>query len=350
MQLFVAKHPDSTEQEIREINTFRRNTLTAYLQSLDGRTSWSTFITAFRILIDSNEDRLSIVYNGGLQMAFESFQTLHVMYHEATACHVTGDIIDLLSLTFDLIRCLRMYREMKDARNLLLACKDWSEVLKKLATLLNTYNPPEMRNLCIELLKEFLVLIPGEIMQVLVPLLSHCHAAFQDSHNAVPLGPYFPRRGHTPPISTIKGAARPLRPMVQMAVPHNQLELPKGADPEYDEALRKFYMPYHEFIDMLCRLAVNNDCLSEIMVTLSAMVGFEAVPLHSTFFPKLWLDILHVQHVDRGYISMLTSCNYFIDYIDAVLLDERPALTVDIIYEFLTTFFPKVRKFLQIYF
>lgn len=49
-----------------------------------------------------------------------------------------------------------------------------------------------------------------------------------------------------------------------------------------------------------------------------------------------------LQPVDSKYISMLTSCNYFVDYIDAVLLDERSALTVDVIYEFLTTFFPKV--------
>lgn len=112
---------------------------------------------------------------------------------------------------------------------------------------------------------------------------------------------------------------------------------------------------------MLCRLAVNSDTLSEVMVTLSAMVGFEAVPLHSTYFPKLWLDVRSVavstcigrwvrfyncfflfQHVDRKFISMLTSCSYFVDYIDAVLLDERMALTVDVIYEFLTVFFPKV--------
>lgn len=39
---------------------------------------------------------------------------------------------------------------------------------------------------------------------------------------------------------------------------------------------------------------------------------------------------------------MLTSSNYFVDYIDAVLLDERSALTVDVIYEFLMAFFPKV--------
>lgn len=69
----------------------------------------------------------------------------------------------------------------------------------------------------------------------------------------------------------------------------------QGNDPEYDRALQQFYGPYHEFIDVLCRVAVNNDCLNEVMVSLSAMVGFEAVPLHSTYFPKLWLDILRSQ-------------------------------------------------------
>jgi len=63
-----------------------------------------------------------------------------------------------------------------------------------------------------------------EAMQILVPLLSHCHSAFQDSQDTVPLGPYFPRRGHSIPIVPGKGSARPLRPMVQMTVPQNQLE------------------------------------------------------------------------------------------------------------------------------
>lgn len=44
---------------------------------------------------------------------------------------------------------------------------------------------------------------------------------------------------------------------------------------------------------------------------------------------------------------MLTSSNYFVDYIDAVLLDERSSLTVDVIYQFLTTFFPKVEIFIK---
>lgn len=61
-------------------------------------------------------------------------------------------------------------------------------------------------------------------MQILVPLLSHCHSAFQDSQDAVPLGPFFPRRGPALPVVAGKGGARPVRPMVQMTVPHNQLE------------------------------------------------------------------------------------------------------------------------------
>ncbi|KAL3285850.1 hypothetical protein HHI36_000370 [Cryptolaemus montrouzieri] len=342
MQLMVMKHPEATEAEQREICSFRRNTLMTYLQCLDGRTSWGTLISAFKILLESNDDKLYVVYNRGLQIVFESFQNLHVMLHEATACHVSGDLLDILSIMQDLIRCIRIYRDSKDARGIILATKDWIEVLSKLATLLNTYNPPELRSLCIDVLKEFVLIMPSDALTILVPLLSHCHSAFQDSHDAVPLGPYFPRRGHTIPAIAGKGGARPLRPMIQMTVPHNQLECSRGLDPEYDEALDKFYTPYHEFIDVLFRLAVNNDSVSDVLVNLSAVVGFEAVPLHSTYFPKLWLDILNTPHLDHKYISMLTTSNYFVDYVDAILLDERLALTVDVIYNFLVAFFPKV--------
>lgn len=89
------------------------------------------------------------------------------MLHEATACHVTGDLIEILSITLDLIRCLRSYRDLKDARGILLATKDWLEVLRKLASLLNTYNPPEMRTLCVEILKEFVLIMPGEVRVIL---------------------------------------------------------------------------------------------------------------------------------------------------------------------------------------
>jgi ubiquitin carboxyl-terminal hydrolase 34 len=46
--------------------------------------------------------------------------------------------------------------------------------------------------------------------------------------------------------------------------------------------------------------------------------------------------------VDRKYITMLANSNYFVDYVEAVLLDERTCLNNPIIYNFLSMYFPKV--------
>lgn len=76
------------------------------------------------------------------------------------------------------------------------------------------------------LIKELLLLLGGAALAVLVPLLSHCHSAFQDTRNAVPPGPHFPSRA--PPELPHKAAPpRPFRPMVQMCVPHAQLQARK---------------------------------------------------------------------------------------------------------------------------
>ncbi|XP_032664565.1 ubiquitin carboxyl-terminal hydrolase puf isoform X2 [Odontomachus brunneus] len=338
MQLLVQRHPDQTEQEEAEIASFRRGTLSSYLQGLDGRSCWATLISAFRILIESDDDRLYVVYNGGLSMALEAFHMLHIMYHEATACHVAGDLAELIAIIVELVRCIRTARDGPDARNILANCKEWPDVLRKLATLLNTYNPPDMRNLAIDLLKELVMLVPADAILILAPLLSHCHAALQESHAAVPPGPYLPRRS-TPPG---KMPTRPARPMVQMAVPHSQLEASKGVDPEYDSALLEFYLPYHELIDVMCRLAINNDCMTDTLVNLSAMLGFEGVPLHLALFPRLWLDVHATAHIDRKHIASLLCSSYTVDYVDAVLLDERSSLGVPAIHAFLKTFFPKL--------
>ena len=46
--------------------------------------------------------------------------------------------------------------------------------------------------------------------------------------------------------------------------------------------------------------------------------------------------------MDRKYITMLVNSNYFVDYVEAVLLDERTCLNNPIIYKFLSLYFPKV--------
>lgn len=65
---------------------------------------------------------------------------------------------------------------------------------------------------------------------VLVPLLLHCHSAFQDARNALPPGPYFPVRsnlGSSNSGDKSMQQSRPLRPMIQMCVPHAQLQARK---------------------------------------------------------------------------------------------------------------------------
>jgi hypothetical protein len=43
----------------------------------------------------------------------QSFNTLHMMYHEATACHVTGDLVELLSIFLSVLKATRPYLQRK---------------------------------------------------------------------------------------------------------------------------------------------------------------------------------------------------------------------------------------------
>ena len=88
-QLFVLQREDAGEEELAEIRQFRTNTLQLYLSILDGRSSWATLISALKILVQSTEDKLFTVCNNGLSLIYDAFNILHLMHHEATACHVT---------------------------------------------------------------------------------------------------------------------------------------------------------------------------------------------------------------------------------------------------------------------
>ncbi|KAH3853425.1 hypothetical protein DPMN_095948 [Dreissena polymorpha] len=46
--------------------------------------------------------------------------------------------------------------------------------------------------------------------------------------------------------------------------------------------------------------------------------------------------------VDKNFIKLLCSSNYFIDYVKAVLMDERMSLNNQHIYQFFCNFFQKV--------
>lgn len=123
---------------------------------LDGRSNWATLISAFRILLETFEDRALVVCNNGLHLLFEALHMLHTMHHEATACHVTGEIVELLAI---LTEILRKFRPKEFAQGMpvynigdiqiyrfISYSKEWPEVLRKLATFLNTYNCTDLRS------------------------------------------------------------------------------------------------------------------------------------------------------------------------------------------------------------
>lgn len=308
MSLFVTRYPDSTASELEQICLFRRQTLSAYLTGLDARVSWNTLVSALRILVDNDEDRLFFVSNGGLLMCFEALLTLHSMYHEATACHVSEDLQDLLKEIVRLLQALRQSCREQRKRTPPAYFKGLPEVLRRLVTLLNTFNPPEMRRLTLEVLRELVRCVPQDAINILTTLLTHCHTQ-NPQHSMGPLGTFFPRRStnKTAQISALPATwppgpknniPRPPRPMIQMNIPRTQVFV-KGIDKEFDLAVERFYKPYHDFLDTLFRMAVTCGIFNETLTNLSLLVGIEAVGWHFNLFPAFWVGIYQNKTTNR---------------------------------------------------
>ena len=313
MSLFV----DNKDGEGNEVATFRRQALQLYLTTLDGRTSWSALVSACKILIASNEDRLFVVYNNGLPLVSEAFNMLHMMYHEATACHVTSELTDLLNVYAGLIKAVRLVaggspthstssvqssRSNSEMNQVMARWKDMGEVTNRLLTLVNSFSPPELREVCLTSIKEMLMLWPTQMLGILVPILHRAHAA-NTTNNASGnseeypiLGPYFPTRSRQ---RNLKRSNTP-RPMFQMFVPTCHLEAHHGQDPEYDRALQRYFLPYHGLVDLMVRLSVNEDLLNKMLVDLSSMVGLDGATLHFQLFPKLWTDIHDTEVINEA--------------------------------------------------
>jgi hypothetical protein len=62
-----------------------------------------------KILIDGDDDRVFVVYNNGLSLVYDAIYMLHVMYHEATACHITMEIIELVNIFAELLRAFKAH-------------------------------------------------------------------------------------------------------------------------------------------------------------------------------------------------------------------------------------------------
>ncbi|XP_064464002.1 ubiquitin carboxyl-terminal hydrolase 34-like isoform X1 [Ornithodoros turicata] len=344
MELFVCPSPGATEQEQREVTLFKRTTLSLYL-GLDPRVCWATLVAALRVLVQGPHDRLFVLANSGLPVLFQALHTLHVMYHEATACHVTGDLADLLSLALDLLRtCTAMQQVAQESRSAAAMLRTWPELgdtLRRLLTLLNTYVPPQVRLLCLDVLKELVMLQPRETVTSIVPLLASCHSTFLESSGLMTTGPYFPRRGQKG--YPTKSAVRPQRPILQMFLHLSQLEASKGVDAEYDQALLDFFLPYHRFVETVFRAAIGQNIVTQDLVNLSAMVSIEGIPLHIDLIPKLWLEVLEGDNA-KEFGEFLRNSSYVTNCVSAVLLEERGYLNNPMVFRLFSLLVPKVGK------
>ncbi|NWQ77721.1 UBP34 hydrolase, partial [Columbina picui] len=343
MQLFVAQRPDMREEEIEDIKQFKKTTISCYLRCLDGRSCWTTLISAFRILLESDEDRLLVVFNRGLILMTESFNTLHMMYHEATACHVTGDLVELLSIFLSVLKSTRPYLQRKDVKQALIQWQERIEFAHKLLTLLNSYSPPELRNACIDVLKELVLLSPHDFLHTLVPFLQHNHCTYHHSNIPMSLGPYFPCRENLKLIGG-KSNIRPPRPELNMCLLPTMVEASKGKDDVYDRMLLDYFFSYHQFIHLLCRVAINCEKFTETLVKMSVLVAYEGLPLHLALFPKLWTELCQTQSaMSKNCVKLLCEDPVFAEYIKCILMDERTFLNNNVVYTFLTHFLLKVQ-------
>ncbi|XP_062912032.1 ubiquitin carboxyl-terminal hydrolase 34 isoform X4 [Mobula hypostoma] len=344
MQLFVAQRPDMREEELEDIKQFKKTTISCYLRCLDGRSCWTTLISAFRILLETDEDRLLVVFNRGLILMTESFNTLHMMYHEATACHVTGDLVELLSIFLSVLKSTRPYLQRKDVKQALIQWQERIEFAHKLLTLLNSYSPPELRNACIDVLKELVLLSPHDFLHTLVPFLQHNHCTYHHSNIPMSLGPYFPCRENIKLMGG-KNNIRPPRPELNMCLLPTMVETSKGKDDVYDRVLVDYFLSYHQFIHLLCRVAVNCEKFTETLVKLSVLIAYEGLPLHLALFPKLWTEIFQSQStMAKNCVKLLCDEPVFAEYIKCILMDERICLNNNAVYTFLACFLPKVQN------
>lgn len=108
-----------------------------------------------------------------------------------------------------------------------------------------------------------------------------------------------------------------------------------------DAALEAFYKPYHEFLDVLFRMAVNLNQFSEPLINLSCLCGVEGASLHFNLFPKFWVGIYNNKTTNR-YTEFLVKNSIVGNYIDLILKNERVSLNDQIIASFVEIYYPKI--------
>ncbi|OTF76682.1 hypothetical protein BLA29_001605 [Euroglyphus maynei] len=339
IRLFSTVHEDSTEMETKEAINFKNMTIKLYLHTLDPNVHWGTIIAVLNILIETNDDLLFIIRNNGLCTLFQSFSSLHIMFHQATACHITNELIDLLKIISSLLTAFeRDFDSLQDYKSNSKAFLD----MKKFIFLLNTYTPSNLRNALFEVLFKLIKVFPYDYLFGIVKFLLIQHNLFAEQNFPFTMGPYFPKRGQKAFQS--KSSQRPARPTFQMCFNVTNLDLSNDHDRDfdYDQMVFEFYRPYYSFIDEIFRFAIRKELIFEDLVDLTVKLALESLYFRNKNFMTLWLDACqNNEHNSHNLVEFLAANNSFHDYMKIILLKEKSWLDDDIVYRFLKTFLPK---------
>lgn len=339
MKIFIAVYPDSTEQELKEIINFKKTTIKMYLNNLDPNVHWGTLIAVLMNLMTSTEDMIFIILNNGLYILFQAFSALHIMFHQATACHITTELVDLLKIISLLLTVFEKHQDNFELNEHRSRLKDYIDV-KKMLLLLNTYTPSVLRNSLFEVLSKLIRVVPNEYINTITQFLLLQHVLFTEQNNPFTIGPYFPKRGQK--IFQSKSSIRPSRPIFQMCFSLKKIE-PFSNDKEYERLVFEFYQPYYMFVEDLCRLAIKYDIIFSELIDLIAKVAIESLSFHTDQFVQLYLDIYNdSQYNSTQFLNFLQDSKYFKQYLSIILTTERNFLVDDKVFEFMSIFLIEV--------
>ncbi|CAB3983712.1 Ubiquitin carboxyl-terminal hydrolase 34 [Paramuricea clavata] len=345
MNLFSGNGQNLTKSsEVSAAAAFRTRTIKMYMTSLDCGTYWTTLIYALKILLQTEEDKLTVALNNGLMSLADAFTTLHLMYHEATACHVTGDLTDVLSVMLNIFNCCRAHMNRQDVKSGIYGWAERIDMAQKLLSLLNFYTPKEIRKCCLEVLHTIILIYQDDCVNSLVPIIYQSHRSRKENPDSIPLGPFFPRRYGKGSINS-KSSRQMAVPEINMALHRSYIDCSKGVDANYDKELTDYFLPYHQFVDKLVRCGLTNDKVNENVIKLSCLMAMEGLPLHFILFTKIWSEIYNKSHEIpkyKAWLKELCQQNEFIEYVDLILFEERTIINVNPTYSFLCSIFPRI--------
>lgn len=335
IRIFSKIPEDACENEIKEIINFKTTTLKLYFD-MDPSVHWGTIINVLNNIIDSTDDHLFLIRNNGFTLLFQIFSSLHIMFHQATACHITNELVEVLKIISSLLTTFENNFELLTNDNYYKAID-----YKKLLFLLNTYTPAALRNALYDVLFKLIKMFPYDYIMTTVKCLLWHHKLFVQNGYLFNAGPYFPKQGQK--MFQTKSSHRPLRPIFQMCFHVTNLES-LSTDDEYKMHVYEFYQPYYLFVEQIVKFAVAKNLIFSELIDLSVKLACESLYFHNKNFIQMWMNFQDNEEdeASKKIVNYLYHNKNFINYLKLILEEERTFLNDDQVYQFMQNFFNKV--------